>query len=943
MIPFKKMVPLLCLFVLGSVFPPHSVAQTEKQPSTEVYPVMVKELERAGTADTAGQRIEVEGGRFAAISGDGIRAGEWEDKSNVLLWDSAAGEVEYAVTVPVGGFYNVYVEYADTNAYTETIERGLLINGAPAYAGNESFILGQRYRYDAYPFVKDAAGNEKRPKQLAVKEWLTEPVRDKSGMTSTPLKFPFEQGVNSVKLTGIRGSVAIARLIVRSPEPYPAYDEYASGQPPSTSPASFIQTVEGENPALVSSKGIQLFGISEAGVSPEAYGKRIYNAIGGLSWRHPGQWAEWEIETPEDGVYQLGIKYKQSDNNALSSFRIVEIDGHAPFREMLNVSFPFSASWAIKTLGDEEPYSFYLTKGKHRIRLSVTSEPYQEIHGALLQMADALNETDLEIKRITGISTDKQIDLFKRYDLKKYIPDLDQRLTGMAEEIEKQIAALSALTGSAKSGFDVLGTDAARLRSYAADLNDIPRSVDSLSRIQANVANFAASLAFQPLLVDYLTVKSTDERFPDAKAGMWKATSYFFKSFFASFTNDYDTKKGSKGSIEVWVQRNRDYVDLMQQYANEYFTPLTGYKVNINYIPGADVLVLANAAGKQPDVVTGASMDTPFNFALRNAVVKLNDFPEFAEISGRISPGTAIPFHYNGGDYALPEEATMSLMYYREDILNRNNIKVPQTWEEVKQIIPSLQQNNMNFWAPQGDWLTFFYQHGVDPYTADGADVGFDTPKGFAAFKYMTDLYVKYNLPQVITSFYQHFRQGDVPIGISGMSDYLLFRLAAPEISSKWKISPIPGTIDSTGTNVRWHGGDVRGVMMMKTDEQRQERAWEFVKWWMSTETQAQFANDLENNYGIEFRWYSANPEVVALTPWTPQDKEVVLEQLRWFKGVPFVPGGSYMTGRELTNAWTGTVIDKGHYREEMEQAVDSIRREIARYRREYGLSEGLR
>ncbi|WP_409344727.1 extracellular solute-binding protein [Paenibacillus sp. MBLB4367] len=942
MIPIKKMVPVLCILALVCVLPFPSLAQTTGDRNKDAYPAKIKELEKAGAADTSKQVVEIAGDRFAAKSGNGgIRAGDWQGKSNVLLWDDAAGEVEYAVTVPEGGFYYVYVEYADTNSYAETIERGLLVNGIVPYAGADSFILGQRYRYDAYPFSKDAEGNEKRPKQVDVKEWQTEPVRDKTGMTSAPLKFLFQSGANTVKLTGIRGSVAISKLIVRSPEPVPGYGEYASAQPAAPSPASFVHTVEGENPYELSSKAIQLFNISEAGVSPEAYGKRKYNAIGGLSWRHPGQWAEWQIEVPQDGVYQLGIKYKQSDNNALSSYRTVEIDGRVPFREMLNVAFPYSASWANKAFGDAKPYGFYLTKGKHRIRLTVTSEPYQDVYRALLRAADALYETDIEIKQITGVSSSKQIDMFKQYDLPKYMPDLDKRLSGLAEDIEKQIAALSELTGSAESGFDVLGTEAGRLKGYAKHLNDIPKSVDSLSRIQANVANFAASLAFQPLLIDNLTVKSADERFPKAKPGIWRAAGYFVKSFLASFTNDYDTKKGSKGTIEVWVQRNRDYVDLMQQYTNEYFTPQTGYKVNVNYIPGADVLVLANAAGKQPDVVTGVGMDTPFNFALRNAVVKLNDYPEFAELSKRISPGTAIPFHYEGGDYALPEEATMSLMYYREDVLNRNNIAVPQTWEDVRKIIPTLQQNNMNFWAPQGDWLTFFYQNGVDIYSPDGSDVGFDTPKGFASFKTMTDLNVKYNLPEVITSFYQHFRQGDVPIGISGMSDYLLFRLAAPEISSLWKIAPIPGTVDAGGTNVRWHGGDVRGVMMMKTNKERQDRAWQFVQWWMSTETQAQFAGDLENNYGIEFRWYSANPEVVKRTPWTPRDKEVVLEQLKWFKGIPYVPGGSYMTGRELANAWTGTVIDKGNYREKLEYAVDGIRREIARYRREYGLSEG--
>lgn len=928
--------------MLGLVLPLQSIALTEKDdPGNNAYQAKIGELEQAGAADTSNQAVEVPGAGYARLSGDGIRAGDFQGKKDVLVWETASGQVDYEIALPETGFYNVYVEYMDANAYPEAIERGLTINGAAPYSGIDTFVLGQHYRYDAYPFGQDADGNEKRPEQIAVKAWYTEPIADKTGMTSAPLKFYMTKGTNRISLTGVRGALAISKIILKSPEKVQSYTDYEASFKSANSPSAFIQSVEGENPTELSSPGIQLFSMSEAGVSPETYGKRKYNAIGGMSWRLPQQWVEWQIDVPEDGTYQIGIKYEQADNNALSSYRTVEIDGEVPFQEMANVAFPYSTSWQNKVLGDEQPYGFRLAKGKHRIRLTVTSEPYLDVYQSLWRTSEAISKLDVEIKKITGVTSSKQIDLFKRYDLKKYMPELDKQLRDLAAGIREQIADLSRLTGSAESGFDVLLAEAERLEDYAERLDDIPKSVDSLTRVEANVANFAASLAFQPLLVDTIMVKSADAQFPKASAGFWQALGFFFKSFFASFTNDYDTKKGAEGTIEVWVQRNRDYVDLMQQYANEYFTPLTGYKVNVNYIPGPDVLVLANAAGKQPDVVTGIGMDTPFNFALRNAVVNMNEYPEYGELSRQFTPGTLVPYRYNDGDYALPEEATMNMMYYREDVLNQYRIPVPQTWEDVKTIIPSLQQNNMNFWAPQGDWLTFFYQNGVDIYTPDGSDAGFDTPKGFAAFKYMTDLYVKYNLPQVITSFYQHFRQGDVPIGISSISDYVLLRLAAPELSTSWKIAPIPGTIDSSGTNVRWHGGDVRGVMMMRTTKERQDKAWAFVQWWMSTETQARFANDLENNYGLEFRWYSANPEVVKRTPWAPQDKEVMLEQLKWFKGIPYVPGGSYMTGRELANAWTGTVIDKGNYREKLEHALDSIRREMARYRREYGLSGG--
>jgi hypothetical protein len=72
--------------------------------------------------------------------------------------------------------------------------------------------------------------------------------------------------------------------------------------------------------------------------------------------------------------------------------------------------------------------------------------------------------------------------------------------------------------------------------------------------------------------------------------------------------------------------------------------------------------------------------------------------------------------------------------------------------------------------------------------------------------------------------------------------------------------------------------------------------------------------------------------------PWAPEDKKVLLEELQWFKGIPYVPGGSYLAGRELYNSWKGTVIDKGNYREQLENSIENIRKEMTRMEQEFGL-----
>ena len=92
-------------------------------------------------------------------------------------------------------------------------------------------------------------------------------------------------------------------------------------------------------------------------------------------------------------------------------------------------------------------------------------------------------------------------------------------------------------------------------------------------------------------------------------------------------------------------------------------------------------------------------------------------------------------------------------------------MEIPETWEETTKAASTLLQNNYNFFYPYGDFLTFFFQRDVDVYTENGMDIAFDNVKGYEAFKYWTDLYLKYGIDPKMSSFYQHFRLGDVPLG----------------------------------------------------------------------------------------------------------------------------------------------------------------------------------
>ncbi|WJH33842.1 extracellular solute-binding protein [Paenibacillus sp. CC-CFT747] len=334
-----------------------------------------------------------------------------------------------------------------------------------------------------------------------------------------------------------------------------------------------------------------------------------------------------------------------------------------------------------------------------------------------------------------------------------------------------------------------------------------------------------------------------------------------------------------------------------------------------------------------PDVALGLPQELPFDYAIRNGLYDLTTFSDFGELYKRFAPGSWTPFYYDKGYYGVPETQSFSMLYYRKDILDRLGLKVPNTWQDVYDMLPVLQQNNLNMMPVQH--MPFFYQNGAEYFSKDGLHTALGTEKGYQAFKEWTDLYNVYAVDQQVASFYQSFRSGTVPIGIADFSMYIQLMVAAPELNGYWGIAPIPGVRQADGDVARWMGGGLQASVMFKQTKKPDE-SWAFMKWWTSAEVQERYGTDLEMLNGLSFRWNTSNIEAFVHLPWKPEDLKSILEQWRWFKEIPNVPGG-YFLERELQNAWNRTVVDGMNYRSSLESSIGEIEREMQRKLVEFG------
>ena len=161
---------------------------------------------------------------------------------------------------------------------------------------------------------------------------------------------------------------------------------------------------------------------------------------------------------------------------------------------------------------------------------------------------------------------------------------------------------------------------------------------------------------------------------------------------------------------------------------------------------------------------------------------------------------------------------------------------------------------------------------------------------------------------------------------------------AAPEINGLWAIDLYPATVLGDGTELRYATGSAQACIMFAATEKPDE-SWEFMKWWMSTQTQIDFQQQLILNYGLEYLWNSANLEAFEYSPMPEEHKAVVLEQWQWLQEPVKLPG-SYMQERELSNAWNKIVFDGVNPRVAIDSSIIIINREITRKMEEFGYLE---
>ena len=453
--------------------------------------------------------------------------------------------------------------------------------------------------------------------------------------------------------------------------------------------------------------------------------------------------------------------------------------------------------------------------------------------------------------------------------------------------------------------------------------------------------------------IDLFMITGENVKVPAVHENFFQRTAHEIRSCVASFFVDYnslgDKFDNTDDVLEIWITTGRDQSTVLKTMVDDTFTAKTGIKVNVKLVQ-ADAILPAVVAGNGPDIVLSVSGWLAVNYAMRNAAEDLTQFEDFDEVIKPFQSSILVPLTYNDGKhkgiYGLPETQNFPVLFYRSDVMEEMGLPIPQTWDEMIAELPTIQGNSLEVGINFPDitlnpdisvFESMIYQNGGEIYDEDAKRTLIDSEAGVAAFKQYTSLYNDYGLP-VVFDFVSRFRSGLMPLGVSTYATYNTLMVSAPEIRGLWDFTLFPGTKKDDGTIDRTvHTDGLCCVMTTCDNEQTRQNAWEFMKWWVSTDAQVRFGREMESILGASARYQTANQEAIRQLAWSDKQLSVLLEQMTHTKGFPEIAGG-YSTTRHITNAIRKVINTKEDPRETLMNYARTINEEIRIKRREFDL-----
>jgi len=810
-------------------------------------------------------------------------------------------------------------------------------------------------------YTVDASGNEKNPAPTLLLEHTTDYLRTYDSVNKQPAVISLSAGQKEFTITNTSIAVYIDSIALVKKEAVPTYDEYFAQMSATHTDrlGGDLVLIEGEDYSVKSDSFINGRVDRNLAVTPYDTYRALVNILNDKNFLTPGQRVLWDFTITEPGFYKIALNSAQKDDQTGGSnvFRSIQIDGQTLFTGMDSIRFRYG-DYNLNNLGtDDNDYLFYLEAGRHTLTLGVTTGEGEAIINELEDMMRRINDIGIDLKKLAAGATNAagEPDKNRTWEMSVYLPHVVPELRLIHDELIAMYDRIWAFNGDEPSyANDLLYAADTITKKLLKDTRNIPNRVDLLSEgdtsISAALGGVLTKITRQLMSLDKIVIYGTNE--PQLDKGNFlvsfaEKTRQFVRSFMPSTSlGTLNTSyEDTPDTLQVWVNRPLQYTQILRNMAEAGYTNSEGFDIQISYINDLNKLILSNASGTNPDVVVGMQYDKIFDFALRGAALDLTQFPDFIPFYSELYGwNSLVPTSYDGKVYGAVDTNNLRLMFYRTDIFDSLGLKVPDTWDDVHELMPQLLRYSMNFNIPMSNEVgyksldmtgSFFFQQNAEFYSEDGTSTTITSENAVKGFTEMTDIFNIYGVRQQVPNFFNSFRYGEVPIGIGDVDTYTQLSLAAPELAGKWDVALIPGVMQADGTVARDYPVS-RTACMIFNNTDKASAAYDFLKWWLQTDTQVQYAYNLQSTYGPAYYWNPANREAMAQLYYKPEHLAIMLEQWEWGHENIRHPA-TYMVERALSDAWTNVVVNSNNKMVSLDYASIIADREIVRKLVEFG------
>lgn len=904
--------------------------------------------------ETANLSTENMLGRTYLLSDEEIAAMQLDFQDDIVskvefengLLIEAEETAEISMTVDSSGEYYLIAVYSspEQNLFENPVN--FTVDGT-LFTSELSFLWAD----EISEILTDRYGNEILPDQYQL-PYAASYLEDHESFSGLPLTFDLTEGTIQITIHPQNQGLNLYGIYAVDSVKDISYEKYLKSIGSVNEYSGDYLTIQGEDYRAKSDSSIRGTNVANVSVAPSSPYVKLVNATADESNKRMGQKLYYEVEVPEDGFYYLSFKYSQPKKTGGCAYRTIEIDGKVPYAELRDIGFQYTGINTYDNCTIET--GIYLTKGVHTICLKVTAGPMDEPYQELMTIINEINDTGIELKRIKGNNSNDSagVDTNRTWDILQYMPDILERIEDWRVRLLDVYQKLEDIGGMEPAYVSDIMLAVQNLERLAEEPRELPNRLSLLSDDNSSAAQLASltltKIYEQNLSIDCIYLHGSNVELPSTSADFLPSISTSIKQFLYSFSdtmNETVDVESSEEALTVWINKPSQYVEVLRQLTADTFTAETGIEVSFSIMPDEKKITLANSTGNNPDVALGLSYYRPAEFAMRGMAVNLLEFEDFLDWYGEEYNIQALsPMAYEDGIYGASETQEFYVLFYRTDILEALNLEVPQTWEDVKAMMPVLHRNAMNFNLPLANNVGyksfeatggFIFQNGGDYYSDDGFSSNFGDPDTIAGLREMIDLYQVYGLAQNIPNFFNAFRSGSVPIGVSNFATYLQLQVGAPELNGRWDIALVPGTEQEDGTICRYWSADATSVMIF-SNTQKKDEAYEFLKWWLSSETQLEYANDLQMKYGSDYIWNTGNHVALEGMSYPLAHKKIILEQWSWQKEALRHPA-SYILEREVSNAWIAIVTQGDPFQARIDEATLASNREIMRKLTEFG------